>query len=55
MTRWPNAAQERAEARLLDLEVWDTPPRMTSTELFTHGSDGWRRSGGNFDDPEDER
>ena len=55
MTRWPTAAQERAEARLLDPEVWDAPPRLTASELFTHGSDGWRRSGCDLDDPEDDR
>lgn len=44
-----------AERRPLDPEVWDAPLRLTASDLFTHGSDGWRRSGCDLDDPEDER
>jgi hypothetical protein len=55
MTRRSIPKQERAEARLLDPEVWDAPRTLTPSELFNHGGDGWRRSRCDLDDPEDER
>lgn len=55
MSRPLTAREALADTSLLDPEVWDAPSRLTTTDLFTHGSDGWRRSGCDLDDPEDER
>jgi len=53
MTLAPTRNKDRADAGLLDEDVWDAPGRLTAAELFTHGSDGWRRNSCDLDDPED--
>lgn len=55
MTRASIHTEHRADDRLLDEEVLEAPHRLTAAELFTHGSDGWRRHSGDLDDPEDAR
>ena len=55
MTRAPTHTENRADDRLLDEEVLGAPRRLSTAELFTHGSDGWRRHSGDLDDPEDHR
>lgn len=48
-------ARERADASLLDDEVWDSPDRLTDADLFACASPGWRRGNAPLDDPEDDR
>ncbi len=46
---------EKTESRLLDEEAWDTPRRLSDSDLFTHAGPGWRRGETSLDDPEDDR
>ena len=55
MTRAPIHTDHRADDHLLDEEVLEAPHRLSVAELFTYGSDGWRRHSGDLDDPEDAR
>lgn len=55
MTRARRQNEDRADDRLLDEDVWGAPGRLSAAELFTHGSDGWRRNSCDLDDPEDHR
>lgn len=55
MSQHPALSRDRADAALLDEEVWDSPARLTAAELFAHAGTG--RCRGDFvpDDPEDDR
>jgi len=53
MTLSHSRSDDRADPRLLDEDAWEAPGRLTEAELFTHGSDGWRRNSCDMDDPED--
>ena len=55
MTRAPTHTEDRADDRLLDEEVLEAPRWLSAAELFTHGSDGWRRHCCDLDDPEEAR
>lgn len=55
MSRAPTHTEDCADVGLLDQDTWDAPHLLTATDLFTHGSDGWRRAGFDLDDPEDFR
>lgn len=55
MSRAMTPFPERADARLLDEEVWDSPGRLTDSDLFAHAGPGWRRGDAALDDPEDDR
>lgn len=55
MNRPMTPSPERADTRLLDEEVWDSPGRLTDSDLFAHAGPGWRRSGRALEDPEDDR
>lgn len=55
MTHPLTTHEDRRDVGLLDEETWDVPRSLTDADLFTHGSDGWRRAGFDLDDPEDFR
>lgn len=55
MSRAMTGNADRTEPWLLDQEVWESPGRLTETDLFAHSSSGWRRGEGALDDPEDDR
>lgn len=46
---------DRIERWLLDEESWQSPDRLSESDLFAHASPGWRRGHAAMDDPEDER
>lgn len=55
MSRAMTLSDDRPDPWLLDEEVWDSPGRLTRTDLLAHAGAGWRRGTSALDDPEDER
>lgn len=55
MSRAMTSSHDRVDAWLLEDDAWDSPGRLTDTDLFTHAGPGWRRGEGVVDDPEDDR
>jgi len=51
MTLPPNPADQW----LPDMDLWDTPDRLTDADIHAEAGPGWRRTALALDDPEDDR